>query len=470
MKYVYTVNGASQPSTMETETLTDSGTYLMDFIIEDGFGQLRQEQATTRDGQHNTLVTGRFYDSHGWTVKTAGPYPVAGVPNTAIVQTADASVPNETSVSFDGRGRELSSAFYAYASLQWQNSIAYPGIDRTDITPPQGGTATSTFVDALGRTSAIWNYTTPTPDGNSADARVIGYTYTPAGQPATITGPGGQQWTYHYDLHGHRTNASDPDTGTTATAYDTVGDLLSSTDANGQLISYTYDKLGRKTNEYAGTSSTGTLLAAWTYDTVAGGKGQPATATSYIGGSGGIAYNEAITGYSNKYTPTGESLTIPANVPANEQALVGTYTTSTAYNAISGLPSSTTYGAYGGLPAETVGFSYSVEGVLANFGGLTGYLTGTQADPFGRIDMWFLGAMPDQVVQTNQYDASTGHLTGEFLDKETGSGHVDAITPLYNAAGKITATEERPGRPHRSAVLQLRPTRPAHAGLDGHCR
>lgn len=33
-----------------------------------------------------------------------------------------------------------------------------------------------------------------------------------------------------------------------------------------------------------------------------------------------------------------------------------------------------------------------------------------------------------------------GRATEQFLDKETGTGHVDDITSLYNAAGQITAT------------------------------
>jgi YD repeat-containing protein len=132
--------------------------------------------------------------------------------------TADSAVPAESAFTYDGRGRILTTGYYSKANLQWTTSASYPGADRLDTTVPAGGTASSTFTDALGRTTASWSYTTATPTGNAADARVISYTYFPNGKPHTITGPGGQQWSYTYDLHGNQLTMSDPDAGNSSMA------------------------------------------------------------------------------------------------------------------------------------------------------------------------------------------------------------------------------------------------------------
>jgi RHS repeat-associated protein len=96
------------------------------------------------------------------------------------------------------------------------------------------------------------------------------------------------------------------------------------------MLSYVYDALNRKTAEYAGTTS-GSLLASWTYDTVA--KGEPASSTIYTGsapGSPGLAYTESVGGYDAAYQPTSTTLSIPAGAPA----FGGTsYTTTSTYNA-----------------------------------------------------------------------------------------------------------------------------------------
>ena len=294
----------------------------------------------------------------------------------------------------------------------------------------------------MGRTTAQWNYKTATPTGVASDARVISYTYLPNGKTHTVTGPGGQQWSYAYDLHGNATTSVDPDAGTTTSTYDSSGDLLTSIDGNGQLLTFTYDKLGRKTAEYAGTNAPANLLNKWTYDTVPGGKGKAATSVSYVGGSTGMAFTQAVTGYNNRYEATGNSVTIPANVPVGEQPLVGTYSTTTSYNAISGSVASISYHADGGLPAETVYDTYNQNGTLTNMGGLATYLAATTSDAYGRVTRWTMGAMPSQVVVTDTYDQATARATEQTVDKESSATHVDDISNYFNAAGKITATRD----------------------------
>jgi RHS repeat-associated protein len=445
LSYVYTVS-QSAPSTVLTKTLRDDATYATSYDIYDGFGQVRQNQSVSLDGSNHANITDSFYDSHGWLSKKTSPYATAVAPSTTWVGTADASVPGETLYTHDGRGRVTITGFYSYAQPQWQTSTAYPGADRTDSTPPAGGTATSTITDAVGRRAAIWTYTTATPTGVATDAHVISYAHNPDGTVSTVTGPDGRQWSYTYDHLARVLSTTDPDTGTTTSTYDAAGDVLTSTDANNQLLTYTYDSLGRRTASYAGTAQTGTKLAAWTYDTAPNGKGMPAGQTSYVGGATGIAYTNSVTGYTNHGQVTGTTTTVPTTVPTALQPLAGSYSASYTYGNMSGLPLTASYGADAGLPAETITYSYNQNGVLTNFGGASVYLNTTQVDPFGRITRWTLGAMPNQVAQTALYDPATGRVTEQFLDKESGSTHVDDLTNLYNPAGEITAaTDVRDG-------------------------
>src|SRR6202043_2533610 len=118
---------------------------------------------------------------------------------------------------------------------------AYGG-DHTDVTPPQGGTATSTVTDARGRTVQLRQYHGGNPSG-AYDA--TSYSYNPRGQLASVTDPAGNTWSYGYDLLGRRSSVNDPDQGTTAASYDNAGQLTSTTDSRGQTLGYTYDALGQ---------------------------------------------------------------------------------------------------------------------------------------------------------------------------------------------------------------------------------
>src|SRR5205823_5399746 len=147
-------------------------------------------------------------------------------------------------------------------------------------------------------------------------------------------------------------------------SYDAAGNQLTSTsNAGARTVAYKYDKLGRRAEEHAG-SLTGPLIASWTYDTAPGGKGYPASSTSYD--SAGNAYTQTVTGYTARYQPTGTTVTVPGTVPADERKLAGSYPRSMTYKTNSGLLATTGYGTgdtapggEGGLPAETVTDDYT---------------------------------------------------------------------------------------------------------------
>ncbi|MBB4922720.1 RHS repeat-associated core domain-containing protein [Kitasatospora kifunensis] len=439
-KFSYALNGTTGPSFVMTQSLNEAGGgYASKTELYDGLGRLRQTQSTTPARQAGRLITDTAYDSHGWPIKTSNPYyDPSSLPSGSIFSAqGDSQIPAQTWASYDGQGRVVRSEFRSYAKLQWATSTAYPGADRTDVTPPSGGTPTSTVTDARGRTSALWQYHAASPTGSAGDADITSYTYTPVGQPAARTDAAGNTWTYQYDLRGRQTSATDPDTGTTQTFYDVNSRIDHTTDARGSTLAYTYDLLGRKTGMYNGSVNPANQLASWTFDTLA--KGQPTSATRYVGGASGAAYTQAVTGYDTLYHSLGSSTTIPSA----EGALAGTYTTSYSYTPILGTLSTVSYPALGGLPAETTGNSYTYTGLLTGSMSRGQTIVGDmQYDALARPVRTTVGDPGLQVVSTQQYDWATGHVISSYVDKELGTTSVDQTSYTYNPAGAITSVTD----------------------------
>jgi RHS repeat-associated protein len=435
--YSYTITGDS-PTATTSSTLQEGGGYATTTDIYDGLLQLREKQATPDNGAAGRLVSDTFYDSHGWVVKSSGDYYNSGSPPDSTLFVADDDmVPAQTVTQYDGQGRPVESQAYSLGHYQWETTTAYPGANQVDVTPPAGGTATSTFTDALGQTTASWAYdASATPTDRASDARVTSYTYTPGGQAATVSDAAGNTWTYGYNLLGEMVSKSDPDAGTTTYTYDPDGNQASSTDPRGQKLVYAYDALNRKAFEYSGSASPATELAAWTYDSLV--KGQVTSSTSYSGGASGAAYTEAITGYDDAYQPTGTSLTIPAA----EGALAGTYTTADTYSAVTGELLTTAYSADGGLPAETVRDSYDAEGLLNSIGGKTAYLDGTTYSPLGQVQRTTSGLFGAELAVTSAYDAGTQRLLTTTGSVQAGSSAVDTTSYTYNDAGSVTSASD----------------------------
>jgi RHS repeat-associated protein len=468
-EYSYDLTGTSPPA-VTTQALEASGLYATSVDIYDGMLQLVQQQAPTQGGQAGRTDTNLYYNSDGWVTESDAPYWDTTSPPDATLYLPDlADVPGRTLTSYDGQGRVTSSAAYDGNNEVSQATTAYPGMNQANLTPPAGGTATSTFTNALGQTTQSWAYDgSTTPDGEAAHADITTYAYTPAGQMASVADSNGNTWTYGYNLLGEKITSTDPGTtgsygpsgkaGETTYGYDADGNLTSTTDPGGQELSYVYDDLGRKTAEYSG-STAGTLLAAWTYDTtpLAGtsgdARGQLSESVSYPSGASGPAYTEQVTGYNGAYQPAGQTTTIPSTGGAP----AGTYTTSAAYYLLTGLLESTSYGADGGLPAETVGYQYNALGMLTGFGTTsTYYLDSTSYDATGQDESSTFGAYGDQLVQQYAFDQSTGRLLSDVTDLQTDtSGAQDTTTYTYNQAGDITSAQDAQNAGTSSAATDL---------------
>ncbi|MFB7381566.1 polymorphic toxin-type HINT domain-containing protein [Kitasatospora purpeofusca] len=439
-RFTYALRGTAGPSTVTTESLNDdAATFAVNVDIYDGLGRARQSQRTSDARPTGRLITDTVYDTHGWVIKSSSAYyEEKSFPTTSIfVPAADGQIPGQTWNTYDGNGRVVRSEFRSYGNLQWAGTTAYPGADRTDTVPPSGGMPASSVTDARGRSTALWQYRTPTATGNPADADVTTYTYTPSGRPASRTDSSGNTWTTTYDLRGRKVSASDPDTGVSKVFYDVNSRIDRTVDAKGNTLVFTYDLLGRKTATYGDSVAPANQLAAWTYDSLA--KGQPVSSTRYVGGSGGAAYTTAVTGYDTGYRALGTSITIPAA----EGPLAGTYTTTNSYSPVLGAVTETAVPAAGGLPAESITYGRTVTGLLVGSASLEqAVVAQVDYDALARPVRTTVGDYGTQVVSTQQYDWATGRVVNSFLDRQLGTASVDQTTYTYTPSGRITSVTD----------------------------
>jgi RHS repeat-associated protein len=443
-KYSYNLS-SSAPSTVTVQALNDDGSYRTQISIYDAMLRERETQTGTVDGGRN--ITDSFYDSHGWVNQTDDAYYAAGAPSGTLVQAPDNQVPSSHGFVHDGLGRVTDSIAYHDAAQTWDTKTAYPGSDETDVTPPAGGTRTSTFTDARGHTVELQQFpATGSPDtvtyGYDASGNLVSQT-----DQATATIPA-HTWTWTYDLLGRNTVKRDPDSGTTTSVIDNAGLVTSTTDARGKQISYTYDAMGRKIGSYDTTTTSfktaANRLTAYTYDTL--GAGLPVSQTSYYGGN---AYVEGVSSYDTSGRPTGTSTTIPSS----EGALAGTYSTSYSYS-YTGLVNSYTDSAAGNLASETV------SNVHNGYGQLTGvnsaawdYVDKILYNEYGQATQLTYGPSTNFAQQTLTLDDQTGRLTDATLTTQSGAATADHTTYGYSnsqvspGSGLITSItdQQNPG-------------------------
>ncbi|MDX2561507.1 ricin-type beta-trefoil lectin domain protein [Streptomyces sp. TX20-6-3] len=437
-------NKAGVPSTITTKKLTVDGTTPVrttSIKLMDGFTHTRQTQSTPANPAYTgRLVTDSRFDSHGREIATnAAWYNDASGPKDVLVGAADSTIPSQKRTSYDGLGRATVTSTWSLGKEQHRTTTSYPGADRTDVVPPKGSAPTSVFTNALGHTTELWQYSTPTPTGQASDAAVTRYTSTLDGRPLTRKDAAGNLWTYTYDQRGRQVSASDPDTGTTTQTYDAASRLSTITNAKSQTLVYAYDLLGRKTGLYDGTVSAAKQLAGWTFDTAVAGKGKPATSTRYVGGSAGKAYTSAVTGYDDGARITGTTITVPGT-DAGLASGTFTYTVGTTHDRLTGNPKNTVLPALAGLPLDDIAYSYNDYGQLYKYAGATTYDTQTEYDAFGRVIRSTVNPWASQVVSTTVYDEATGRVRDQFTDKQTSTtGAVQQTGYTYDQAGRITS-------------------------------
>ncbi|WP_187414954.1 polymorphic toxin-type HINT domain-containing protein [Nonomuraea sp. PA05] len=415
--------------TTAKQLLTGTGSgakWMTSHSYEDGLGRPRESQTASPSPAGGRIVVATTYNARGLTEAVGEPAHNSAEPGSGLLNPAPAGLPQWTKSVYDGLERVTASIAYHEGTELRRTSTAYPGADRTEVTPPVGG-KTATVTDALDRVVKVEEWSDATSHADTL------YGYDLNDNLTKMTDANGNVRTYTYDWLDRRTAAADPDAGASSYGYDAAGRQIWAIDGKNQKVSTVYDDLGRRTGQWAGEPNTGTRLAAWTYDTVA--KGHPGAATSYTGGQ---PYTQTVTAYDGDYRPTATTITIPAN----EGGLGRDYAFTSAYDAAGnlreqGMP------AAGGLLAEKLTHSYTDLGLTkattSDLGGFT-YVKDTTFTATGKLESRLLGGN-GQIKRVLERDATT-----EWLSRVTTQTKANTSTPdtvqddrySYNLAGNIT--------------------------------
>ncbi|WP_460754848.1 polymorphic toxin-type HINT domain-containing protein [Myceligenerans cantabricum] len=476
VSYTYTVR-ASGINAVRTSVLpADGGDKRHESsTLYDGLLRPIQTQAESADpAAPGRAVTDTIYDHAGRVYVTLGEWYVPGSASDKFLTLASNDVvpPSAVVFDYDGAGRQTAERFYN-GNIDnpdyelWRTTTAYDG-KFTSVTPPEGGTPTTTMVDARGRMIELRQHTG---DSDSDGRPDVGGTYQattyerdPEGRLAevveTTTKNGAGQdtavWTYGYDVLGRQVTADDPDRGTTTTVYDVAGQTLAVTDANGDSLGYKYDALGRKTGMFdatvtGGNVSYGAQRAGWVFDRLTDPAGTPGStivkgqATASVRHEGGHEYVTSVTGYDDAYRPTGSVVHLPGS-NTELGGLAGDYETSYTYMA-DGQVESVTLPAAGGLGQETVTTHFDESSLPEWMGG--GFGWGTYVAASGRTiygeQSWLDLGNTYAAVVSYQYDEATRRLENIALDRERINGTDLDVTYTYDAAGNILSQTDVPG-------------------------
>jgi RHS repeat-associated protein len=441
------------PSYVVTKTLMPYGstTYRTSVTLFDGLLRARQLQTQTIAG--GRAITDSIVDSRGLASVTTRPYYDVDntAPNTTLVTARNQpEIPALTQNLYDGAGRLTDALFIVNGDEKWRTTTTYAG-EKTSVTPPSGGTATTSIVDARGLQAEARQYKDPknvgSDDKTTFDA--TSYSYTDRDEIKSVIGPGNNIWRYTYDLRGNQVSTDDPDNGNTTAEYDAAGQLTWSKDGNDHKLYYEYDAAGRKRFERQDKKD-GRVLAEWQYDTLPRGKGRPSAAirNEYDAAGNVSTYTNAVTGYDVSGHATGTSVTIPASeggLCASGTLTPCTYTQTVNYRPNGALDQVILPAVAGdqGLPAETLTTLYNEIGLED---GLLGNQIYAQESVYNQFDQLIgenLGEHGSRVGLAYTYDDATGRLTNFRAAPELKS-EVYNLTYGYNDAGTITSISDTP--------------------------
>ncbi|MCW6005022.1 hypothetical protein K1W54_10560 [Micromonospora sp. CPCC 205371] len=458
--YRYRMKNDGPSAIMSFVLKADGGQRLDGIALFDALLRPVQQQAPTPQG--GRLVSSTRYDTRGLTEWTSGPNWVDGVgPGTDLVAISLGADHARTFHTYDAAGRVTAEEFRSLQRTLWTTRTRYGGattgwMERTD--PPSGATPSATIVNLQGEPIEKRDYHGATADG---DYDATTYDYDRRGRLSTVSDPAGNQWSYEYDLRGRRVASHDPDTGTTRAVYDDADRLVATTDARGKTISTEFDALGRVTARWAGAPGTGELQGKWLYDQVAGGKGLPYAAASYVDG-------KSVTTQVAAYDAAGRPMSTIEWIPAIKglESLAGSYRTSQYYHP-DGSVSHTNLPAVGGLARESVTFEYNdlgqATGVWGEYfdgaGTIVDYVDGAAYTAWGELAQRVLGgAKGKQVYQTWTYEDGTRRSAEYRLSRDAvGATNVAHLSYQYDPAGNILsiadAVTDARGAPERQCFV-----------------
>ncbi|MFE6103913.1 polymorphic toxin-type HINT domain-containing protein [Streptomyces laurentii] len=446
--FAYGLNQTNnKPSWSTVSTLNaDAQTYTTSYSLVDSLLRPLQTQTPSPDG--GRVITDTRYDSRGLAYETyADIYDTTTAPNSTYTQAEYGGAPQQIQVQFDGLGRQVKSTLLVRGEQKFAPILTTYTGDSVATTAQQGGTATRTITDALGRTTEARTYAGTQPDDPAYGATLgtaytsVKYDYLQDGKQRKITGPDGATWAYTYDLYGRQDTATDPDKGTSTTTYTALDQIDTTKDARNRALVMGYDEIGRKTSLWQTSKSDANILAEWTYDSLV--KGLPDASIRYIGGkgqTGSKAYTRKVTAYDSLDRPTTTSLTLPADDPlVTSNAVTQTTETSVDYNP-DGTVHKVTEPAAGGLAGEPVNTFYNSLGMPTSLSGTSTYLLSAKYTGLSQLDQLTLGSAggAKKIRLTNSYEPGTGRLTNAEVTADT-SGSVRNTDYTYDPAGNVTS-------------------------------
>ncbi|HEV2885884.1 MAG TPA: RHS repeat-associated core domain-containing protein [Jatrophihabitans sp.] len=437
--YSYLVRASGGDNAVTSRTLNANNVYVTSYRLYDGLARLRQTQETSAaNGNVGTVFNHTKYDPEGRPVRQMTVFDSTVQPSSTLYSFADWQAHTQAVTQYDRAGRATAEIRMDNATELWRTTTSYGG-DRINVTPPAGGTATSTITDARGRTTQLRQYHNPADVGSDIRSLydLTSYHYDNKGQQDRLTDNAGNSWNYGYDLLGRQISQHDPDKGDTTSSFTDAGDLLSSTTNQTDTLAYLYDNLGRKKEEHSG-SATGPKLAAWTYDPP-GGKGQVATATRFVGTD---SYLMKVLAYNTLDKPTAVQYVIPVS----QTGLAGTYQYNYGYQ-VDGTPASVGIPAAGGLSGETLTYTYQdatglPEQLQTNAGGAT-YVTNTDYTAFGELAfVQYQQAQGNWLQQQFSYDTATRLLTEAVTARQVAPQIIDDTSYTHDNTGNLTRINE----------------------------
>ncbi|HWG98759.1 MAG TPA: RHS repeat-associated core domain-containing protein, partial [Pilimelia sp.] len=457
-EYTYTFSPTRSTYPYQTsKVLNSGGGYLTTYQILDGFLRPRQTQTAAVGG--GRVVTDTVYDALGRVEWSYNPHAETGTPSGTLLWLPEWSVPAVIKPVYDNAGRTTARIFLGTDGTtnlveKWRTTMAYEG-DRTMVTPPAGGVATTALTDAKGRTVELRQHTTTQGVAGAYDR--TRYHYNRKNQLTRLTDPAGNEWTYAYDVQGRKTEARDPDKGLSRWEYNDFGELVRTTDANGEVLVYTYDPLGRKTGLYDDEVSAATKRAEWIWDrlyTMQTVRGQLGQAIRYDPPGSANAYKWQARNYNQRYQPGGVNYVIPS---VEGPGVAGTWVFGYSYSDATGEPNGYSVAGGGDLSGETLTTRFSdVHGLPTRLEtsrtGVGTYVALQQYTAFGepsittrKID---LNVYVDDVTE---YDLPTRRVTRTRIRPELAAGTVSDRNYAYDAAGNILSIEDKPqvGQPDK---------------------
>ncbi|MFP1629863.1 RHS repeat-associated core domain-containing protein [Streptomyces sp. 5K101] len=438
--YDYKVHSGAMSWVATNALKPDASGYNKTVALYDSLLRPRQIQAPTPVG--GRLIGQTLYDDRGLAVSSQSDiWDQTQAPNgDAPAQIDGGQSPLQTDTSYDGAGRGVKTVTKTRGTPRWTTETAYLG-DMVTTTAPSGGQATAVITNALGQTIERREYGGPQPTGT--DFTSTWFTYTPAGQQKTVTGPDKAVWSYTYDLFGRQNSATDPDKGVTSIGYDALDQIVSTTDAEQHKLVHAYDELGRKTGTWQTSISDANKLTSWTFDALA--KGQQDTAVRYEGGinqAGSKAYTKKVTGYDGLYNITASELQLPATDALVTAGVPTTLAFTASYNA-DGTVKSERQPAVGGLAAETVSYTSNAIGGQIKSIGTTGYLQNAVFSAQGDLLQLKLGIdgtdSADQAYLDYTYEDGTRRLTSSTVTDDVHAYTLQELKFTQDDAGNVTS-------------------------------